>query len=188
MSLSIYIFYVTLYEWFNIKWIPPPGSAVPHKQFFSFLCLSADSLSPLSYWCINGQKKAKSCMQTEHMHSLCFLESQSLRDTPGRLVKNILETQTFIPFASYLCGLSEPKCCDVALVFPREFCQSTGPLSLCKAPTKISYCSCRSVLINRDNGYMLDYLVQTPVWATSALQDATSFILWIQSHRPALTQ
>lgn len=69
-------------------------------------------------------------MQPEHMHSLCFLESQSLRDTPGRLVKNILETQTFIPFASYLCGLSEPKCCDVALVFPREFCQSTGPFPL----------------------------------------------------------
>lgn len=126
MSLSIYICYVTFSEWFNIKWIPPPGSAVPHSFVF-FLCLSADSPSPLSYWCINGQKKAKSCMQTEHMHSLCFLESQSLRDTPGRLVKNIVETQTFIPFASYLCGLSEPKCCDVALVFPREFCQSTGP-------------------------------------------------------------
>lgn len=35
----------------------------------AFSCLSTACRSPLSRWCINGQKKAESCAQTEHSAS-----------------------------------------------------------------------------------------------------------------------
>lgn len=41
----------------------------------AFSCLFTACLSPQSRWCINGQKKAESCMQTEHCLSLSFQSS-----------------------------------------------------------------------------------------------------------------
>lgn len=83
------------------------------KQTVLYISCSTVCLSPQSLWCINGQKAAENSLQTEQFPPLSTAESQSLRQTPGRLVKNILAMQTFIPFASYQRSLSQPKmlCC-----------------------------------------------------------------------------
>lgn len=63
---------------FNIKWIPPPYSAIPYKNkqfcrgfFMSFHSLS-ESLEPLVH---TRPKKAESCMPTKHSLSISVFHS-----------------------------------------------------------------------------------------------------------------
>lgn len=93
-------------------------------------CSLSESLEPLVH---TRPTRTERCM---HSHSLPFSVPQSLCHTPGRLVKNILEMQTFIPFTSNQCGLSKPECYGVAVVFLSGLCQSSHPL-----PLHFSYCT-----------------------------------------------
>lgn len=143
---------------FNIKWIPPPFSAIQYKNkqfcrgFFMLFHSMSESLEPLVH------KRAKEGWElfadrtVALSLSLSTAELQSLRHTPGRLVKNILEMQTFISFASYQCSLSQPKCCVVALVLPWDLCQSAHPFffTSCTAPTECSHCAASIGLLSPD--------------------------------------
>lgn len=124
---------------FNIKWIPPPSSAIAHtnKQFCRGFFMSLHNLfeSPelLVHKWANESWEALADRTLTLSISLSTPDLHSLRHTPGRLVKNILEMQTFIPFASYQYGLSQPKCCDV-----RRF---GAPMrSLSKCPRVCMFC------------------------------------------------
>lgn len=133
--------------WKRSDWIWTVG--VPALPFLTktnsfveaFSCLHSLSKSPelpLHKWA----KESRELQADWAQYTSSIAELQSLCRTSGRLVKNIPEMHTFIPLASYRCGLSLPKCCDVASVFPRGLRQSAHPsLMLYTYWTTLAKCS-----------------------------------------------